>query len=232
MTVDAALDGDLDLALTALALDPLCAQLDWRQSEELACACWRANAGLSAAVPGRVIRRGATMKITIIGSRELIVFTRNLLTDFLTFPSLRDADDLLEEIEPDRLTVIAALAQRMVAQQGSAATIHTTTDLRAALDGADYVFSTVRVGDTRSNLEIPARYGVSMAVADTTGAGAAFYFLRNAPVIVNVARTMEQVCPDGLLLNYTNPMGMLCWAVSLESKTRMVGLCTRCRAPP
>ncbi len=164
------------------------------------------------------------MKITIIGAGSY-VFTRNLLTDFLTFPSLRDADFWLEDIEPDRLTVMAALANRMVSQEQCGAHIHTTTDLRAALDGADYVFSTVRVGDTRSNLEIPARYGVSLAVADTTGAGAAFYFLRNAPVILEVARTMEEVCPEALLLNYTNPMGMLCWAVSLQSKIRSVGLC-------
>jgi alpha-galactosidase len=164
------------------------------------------------------------MKITIIGAGSY-VFTRNLLTDFLTFPALQEADIWLEDIEPERLTVMAALAERMVSQQKCGVSIHTTTDLRAALDGADYVFSTVRVGDTRSNLEIPARYGVSVSVADTTGAGAAFYFLRNAPVILQVARTMQEVCPNGLLLNYTNPMGMLCWAVSLQSKIRSVGLC-------
>jgi alpha-galactosidase len=87
------------------------------------------------------------------------------------------------------------------------------------------VIVTIRVGDTRSNVEIPAKYGINQAVGDTAGPGGAFYFLRNAPAMLEIAKTMEQVCPHALMLNYTNPMVMLCWALKDLTKVRFVGLC-------
>jgi len=163
-------------------------------------------------------------KITIIGAGSF-VFARRLVTDVLTWPSLQDSTIGLMDIDASRLRTMAALARRMVDQVGTEARVESTTDLRTALDGADYVTVAIRVGQDRNYVEIPLRYGIDQAIGDTSGPGGVFYFLRNAPALVNIARTMEDACPRGLMLNYTNPMGMLSWAVKALTDIRYVGLC-------
>ena len=163
-------------------------------------------------------------KITLIGagSHE---FARRLTGDILTWPSLENSTIALMDVHHGRLDLMTSLARRMAAHKGGGVKIEATTDLKTALDGADYVFTTIRVGDSTKYAEIPAKYGIHLQVGDTTGPGGAFYFLYNAPAVINVAKTMEQICPDALLLNYTNPMVMLCWAIHKLSKIRYVGLC-------
>jgi len=163
-------------------------------------------------------------KVAIVGAGSL-VFARRLVTDMLTWPSLQDSTIALMDIDENRLETMAALAHKMVAQTDVGAKVESTTDLRSALDGADYVAVAIRVGEGWNNVEIPLKYGINQAVGDTTGPGGTFYFLRNAPDIINIARTMEQVCPDALMLNYTNPMVMLSWAVHKLTNIRYVGLC-------
>lgn len=163
-------------------------------------------------------------KITFIGAGSF-VFARRLVTDVLTWPSLQDATIALMDINEDKLATMTALARRMVDQAGTGAQVEATTDLRAALDGADYVAVSIRVGQDRENVLIPRRYGIDQAVGDTSGPGGVFYFLRNAPAILDIARTMAEVCPDALMLNYTNPMVMLSWAVTAMTDIRYVGLC-------
>jgi alpha-galactosidase len=129
------------------------------------------------------------------------------------------------DIDESRLETMAALARRMAAQLESPAQVLSTTDLREALDGADYVTVSIRVGESRSHVDVPMHYGIDQAVGDTMGPGGAFCFLKNGPAVVEVAQTMEEVCPEALMLNYTNPMVMISWAVSLLSSIRYVGLC-------
>ena len=163
-------------------------------------------------------------KITLIGAGSH-VFARRLIGDVITWPSLADSTIQLMDLSQERLDLMAALAKRMVEKQGVGVKFQATTDLKTALEGSDYVFTTIRVGDSHKNVEIPEKYGIHLQVGDTTGPGGAFYFLYNAPAIVNIAQTMDQLCPDALLLNYTNPMVMLCWALRKLSKVRFVGLC-------
>ncbi len=155
----------------------------------------------------------ASMAITAINDSDL----RETLN--------RDATIALMDIDETRLETMAAMARRMVAQVGASARIEATTDLRCALDGVSYVTVAIRVGQGHSHVTIPLQYGIDQAVGDTSGPGGVFYFLRNAPALVNIAKTMEQVCPDALMLNYTNPMVMLSWAVSRVTRIRYVGLC-------
>lgn len=164
------------------------------------------------------------VKIAIVGAGSH-VFARRLVADAFTWPSLQDSTIALMDINAQALNTMAALARRMVAQLNVGATIEATTDLRAALDGADYVIVAIRVGQSRAHIDIPLKYGISQAVGDTAGPGGTFYFLRNAPAMVHIAKTMEQVCPDALMLNYTNPMVMLCWALHKLARIRLVGLC-------
>lgn len=127
-------------------------------------------------------------KITIIGAGSH-VFARRLITDMLTWPSLQDSTITLMDIDADRLETMAALARRMVRQMGVGAQIDATTDLRAALDGADYVTVSIRVGDSDAHVTIPEQYGISQAIGDTMGPGGAFYFLKNDPMFPHYANS-------------------------------------------
>ena len=163
-------------------------------------------------------------KIAIIGAGSH-VFSRRLIADILTWPSLQEATLSLMDVNPDSLELMATLARRMIEQLGLDTPLQATTDLRTALADADYVIVAIRVDPGFNHVSIPAKYGVMHSIGDTNGPGGVFYFLKNAPPIIEMARTMQEVCPDALMLNYTNPMVMLSWAVSRQSDIRYVGLC-------
>lgn len=163
-------------------------------------------------------------KITLVGAGSH-VFAQRLITDALTWPSLQNGTITLMDIDEKKLRLMTALARKIVNQLGVSARIEATTELEAALDGADYVVVSIRASSSRHHITVPAKYGISQAIGDTMGPGGAFYFLKNAPAMMNIAKTMERVCPDALMLNYTNPMVMLSWAITQETNIRYVGLC-------
>ena len=166
-------------------------------------------------------------KIVIIGAGSH-VFTKNLVTDFLSYPELRDSTISLMDVDEERLGLVTAFAEKLVSQHGFETRVESTTDRREALKGADYVVLSIRVGGLEANrldLEIPAKYGIIQGVGDTIGPGGVFYGLRHIPVILDVCRDMEDLCPDAWLLNYTNPMAMICWAVNKYSRVKNAGLC-------
>ncbi|MEZ4706630.1 MAG: alpha-galactosidase [Caldilineaceae bacterium] len=166
-------------------------------------------------------------KIAIIGAGSA-VFARRLITDFLSFPSLQNSQLALMDINPETLATITAWTENAIAQNGLGATVQSTLDRREALADADYVIISIRVGGVDAVFEdfrITGKYGVDHSVGDTMGPGGVFYFLRNGAEIVNIARDMEELCPHALMLNYTNPMVMICWAVSEMTRIRNVGLC-------
>jgi alpha-galactosidase len=163
-------------------------------------------------------------RITIVGAGSH-VFARRLIADALQWPSLRDSTICLMDVNRDSLDTMAALANKMVKQLGVGARIEATTDLTEALTDSDYVSVSIRVGDTHNNVAVPAKYGILHSVGDTMGPGGVFYFLRNAPAVINIAQTLEKVSPNALMLNYTNPMVMLSWAVKELTGIRYVGLC-------
>jgi alpha-galactosidase len=167
-------------------------------------------------------------KITFIGAGST-VFAKNLLGDLLTFPELADARISLHDIDEARLQTTTALAHRLATLLEVHPQIEATTDLRAALDGADYVFTMFQVGGykpaTVVDFEVPKRYGLRQTIADTLGVGGIMRGLRTIPVLLEICGVMEELCPEALLLNYVNPMAMLCWAVARASTIKMVGLC-------
>ena len=121
------------------------------------------------------------------------------------------------------------MTEGLIEAHGSAARVEATTDRRAALDGADYVVTSFQVGgykpSTVVDFEVPKRYGLRQTIADTLGIGGIMRGLRTIPVLLDVCRDLEELCPDALLLNYVNPMAMLCWAAAETSPIRTVGLC-------
>ena len=132
------------------------------------------------------------------------------------------------DIDPARLETSRAAAQELVAAHGADAAIEATPDRREALAQADYVVTSFQVGGLESTLidfEIPKRYGLRQTIGDTLGVGGISRALRTIPVLLDVCADMEELCPDALLLQYANPMAMLCWAVAERSSVRTVGLC-------
>jgi alpha-galactosidase len=166
-------------------------------------------------------------KIVIIGAGSL-VFTSRLTADILCVPELADSTIVYVDTDQAALDLITRFGHKAVAQERLPATIEATTDRRQALEGADYVITTFRVGGAKAtslDIHIPLKYGIDQAVGDTIGPGGIFYGQCHIPLILDVCRDMEALCPDALLINHTNPMAMLCWAVNSATKIKNVGLC-------
>src|SRR6478752_7099011 len=167
-------------------------------------------------------------RIAFIGAGST-VFARNLIGDVLCLPELADDTTFaLMDIDPGRLKTSTRVADRLVAARGAGARVEATLDRREALAGADYVVTCFQVGGleaTKRDFEIPKRFGLRQTIADTLGVGGISRALRTIPVLLGVCRDMEELCPDALLLQYVNPMAMLCWAVAEASPIRTVGLC-------
>ncbi len=166
-------------------------------------------------------------KIAFIGAGSL-EFTRGLARDILTFPLLQDATLALMDIDAERLEFAQKSVQRIVDMGRYPAKVEATLDRVEALTGADAVLCTILVGGTevwRHDIEIPKKYGVDVNIGDTRGPSGIFRALRTIPVMLSIARDMERYCPDAILLNYTNPMAMLCRALQRESSIRLTGLC-------
>jgi len=166
-------------------------------------------------------------KIAFIGAGSF-GFTRKLVRDVLTFPLLENATIALMDIDPERLDFAQRAVQRIVDMGGYPAKVEATLDRATALAGADFVIVTILVGATdvwRHDIEIPKKYGVDTNIGDTRGPSGIFRALRTIPVMVSIAKDMERLCPNALLLNYTNPMVMLCRAIQRETSIQMTGLC-------
>ena len=167
-------------------------------------------------------------RIAFIGAGS-VEFTRNLLGDILTFPELADATIALHDIDPERLAAGEAMARWTADALGAPATIEAHLDRRAALEGCDHVIIMVQVGGhpaTLIDFDVPNRYGLRQTIGDTLGVGGIFRALRTIPVMQGIAADMAELCPAAWMLNYTNPMAMLCWATYAGTPvSRVVGLC-------
>ena len=167
-------------------------------------------------------------KITFIGAGS-VEFTGMLLGDILAYPELQGATISLHDIVPERLDVATGVARAIAADQGASPEIEAHADRRAALEDADYAINMIQVGGhtaTLADLEIPAKYGLRQTIGDTLGVGGVFRALRTIPVMEGIAADMAAVCPDAWLLNYTNPMAILCQATYMGTPLKkIVGLC-------
>jgi alpha-galactosidase len=166
--------------------------------------------------------------ITLIGAGST-VFAKNLLGDILSFQELAGSDIRLMDIDSERLHTSELMAHKVAEALGAHPKIKATTNRREALDGADYAINMIQVAGykpgTVVDFEIPMKYGLRQTIADTLGIGGIMRGLRTIPVLLDICKDMEEVCPDVQFLNYSNPMAILCWAIARASKIRTVGLC-------
>mgnify|MGYP005813240557 CR=1 FL=1 len=166
-------------------------------------------------------------KIAFIGAGSL-EFTQDLVRDILTFPLLQDAHIALMDINAERLEFAKISIGKIIAAGNYPATVTATLDRVEALRDADVVLTTILSGSTevwRHDIEIPKKYGVDINVGDTRGPSGIFRFLRTLPPLMEIVRDMERVCPNAVLLNYTNPMAMLCGALQRQTSITVTGLC-------
>lgn len=166
-------------------------------------------------------------KFAFIGAGSLD-FTRGLVRDILTFEAFRDCEIALMDINETRLKYAKDGVMRIIEAGHYPASVIATTNRKEALQDADGVLITILQGGVevwRHDIEIPKKYGVDICVGDTRGPSGIFRFLRTAPVLLDIIRDVEEVCPNAIVLNYTNPMAMLVSYLQTQTKVNVTGLC-------
>lgn len=158
------------------------------------------------------------------------VFSRNLMSDLLAYDDLRDELDIrLHDIDRERLRTSEIVGHRLVAARDARAKVMATTDLRAAVDGADFVITMFQIGGfepaTVHDFDLPERYGLTQTIADTIGIGGIMRGLRTVPALVEVAEAMSEFGAGARMLNYANPMAINMWGLSVLADVEAYGLC-------
>ena len=171
------------------------------------------------------------MKITFMGAGST-VFARNVIGDCMCTEALRDSTFALYDIDGERLkesyTIIEAI-RKSKGGYGKVECYLGVENRKDALRGASFVVDAIQVGlydpCTIIDFEVPKKYGLRQTIGDTLGIGGIMRALRTIPVLEDFARDMEEVCPDALFLNYTNPMAMLSGYMQRYTGVNTLGLC-------
>ena len=176
------------------------------------------------ALPGRFER---PVKITVTGAGSM--FTPRLVNDLLRTPGVRGGVIALVDIDSGRLRTMARLVRKLVEGVGAENwKVQASTERRKVLKGTDYLINTIEVSGSECvayDNDIPLKYGVDQCIGDTIGPGGLFKALRTIPAWLDILRDCEELCPGALVLNYTNPMAMLCTAAARTTRMQVVGLC-------
>jgi len=175
-------------------------------------------------LPGNFLR---PIKLTMLGAGS--AFTPRLINDLLNIPGLKGGTIALVDIDPKRLKTMHQLIEKLKAKLGQDRwNVVASTKRREVMRGSDYIVNCIEVSGTacvRLDNDIPKKYGVDQCIGDTLGPGGLFKGLRTIPVWLEVLRDAEELCPNAIILNYTNPMSMLCLAAGRTSSIQVVGLC-------
>lgn len=167
-------------------------------------------------------------KITFLGAGSTI-FAKNVLGDCMLTPALQGFELALFDIDAERLKDSENMLNNLKQTVGSTCNIKAYSDRKEALRGAAYVVNAIQVGGydpcTITDFEIPKKYGLRQTIADTIGIGGIFRNLRTIPVMLDFAKDIQEVCPDALFLNYTNPMAVLTNVMNTYGGVKTVGLC-------
>lgn len=156
------------------------------------------------------------------------VFTLRLIGDILKEKSISKGHLALVDLDEGLLKETEEAVRRLIEYSGREFEITAHTDYKEALEGTDYLFMTIATGSYlrwKKDIEISTRHGVLQSVGDTIGPGGIIRALRTIPVILDIAREMETVCPDAWIINYANPEGAICLALQKYTKIRNFGLC-------
>ncbi|OME89698.1 MULTISPECIES: alpha-galactosidase [Paenibacillus] len=165
-------------------------------------------------------------KISIIGAGS--AFTQEITMDILLIEGLEGGTIALVDIDEKRLEIARKLVLKIIEMTGKRWEVIASTDRREVIGGSQFVINQIEVGGletVRYEYEIPLKYGVNQCIGDTLGPGGLFKTLRTLPSWVEIVRDIEELCPDSMILNYTNPMSAVTLLTSRITDIPVVGLC-------
>jgi alpha-galactosidase len=175
-------------------------------------------------LPGAITR---PIKITMLGAGS--GFTPKLITYVISIAGNQGGVIALVDIDEERLGTMHQLIKKLFAEREAAGwTVVASKDRTQVLAGSHYIVNCIEVSGlacVRLDNDIPAEYGVNQCIGDTIGPGGLFKALRTVPVWLEVLKDAERLCPEAIVLNYTNPMNMMCLAAARTSSMQVVGLC-------
>jgi len=166
-------------------------------------------------------------KIALIGAGS-IVFCKTLLNDMFNTPSLAGFEYALMSPTMGKIEKMKNYAQKIIDKNNLDAKVYATTDRRDALKDAKYVILMFQIGGNdafRLDYEIPLKYGVDQCIGDSMGPGGIFRFLRTYNVLNDIDSDIKELCPGAIVLNYVNPMGMVCSYLGKATGMNYIGLC-------
>lgn len=166
------------------------------------------------------------MKVSIIGAGSS--FTQHLVVDILRIDGLDRGTIALVDIDNERLDLAYKLVKRVVEMTGKDWEVLASTDRREVISDSDFVINQIEVmglTTVKNEYEIPLKYGVKQCIGDTLGPGGLFKTLRTLPAWFDIVRDIEELCPNTVILNYTNPMSAITLATTRITDIPIVGLC-------
>ena len=167
-----------------------------------------------------------TMKIAIIGAGS-VVFCKTLILDVLATPNMENVEFCLMAPSERKSGQVRDYIEKVIKDNGLSAKVWTTTDRREAIKDAKYIILTFQVGGNTAfgiDYNIPMKYGVDQCIGDSMGPGGVFRAARSAPVLLEICDEIKELSPDALVLNYVNPMAMVCWTLGTTG-INYIGLC-------
>jgi len=170
------------------------------------------------------------LKITIVGAGS-ISFSKSTIGDIVLSDALNDMYEIdlwLMDIVPEHLTDVEDYARTAMNSSDRHGAVTSTTELKPALDGADFVVTAIEVNRYHywsQDFLIPRKYGFAQIYGENGGPGGTFHTLRNLGPLLEIANTMQEMCPDAWMINYSNPEAKLIQAIATLSKTKAVGMC-------
>ncbi|MFH7859575.1 MAG: alpha-glucosidase/alpha-galactosidase [Candidatus Aenigmatarchaeota archaeon] len=159
------------------------------------------------------------------GSTQFALIT---IYDIVRRADLHGSTLSLIDIDKERLKLSKKLADQLNKKFKSKLKIEETLNRKEALEGADFIISAVEVdrfNRWKLDCEIPLKYGIKQVVGENGGPGGIFHALRVIPIVLSICYDIQDICPNALFINYTNPMTRVCRAISRYTKVKFVGLC-------
>jgi len=165
-------------------------------------------------------------KITIVGAGSH--FTLGLLGDLYRVNDLWGSELMLYDIDEERAKAMEKIVERDVKRRGVELKVNATSDKVEALENSDFTIVAIRAGGLkalRNFLEIPLRHGILQVVGDTVGPSGILKGLFEIPAVLEIAKTLEDLSPKALMINFTNPMTPICMSVLKATRVKIIGLC-------
>ena len=168
-----------------------------------------------------------TTKIVLIGAGSA-VFGLQMLRDAVNISEIRGSTISLVDVDSKGLEAVAALAHKLNEESGAGLKIEHTTDRTKALPGAEFIVISIAVNRLelwKLDWQIPIKHGIKHTLGENSGPDGLFHTFRNIPIVLDICKDIERLCPDALIFNFTNPVPRICMAIDRYTDLKSIGLC-------